>query len=805
MKINWKCIIVSMLVLFIYGDNALADTNRILYQTEENYPPYRYILIIVLAILAIFVILRLYIKYLRGKIVKAKKELYKRFEWMKVTLSSIGEGIIVTDEKGIITYMNYIAMELTGYLEKEAIEKPVGSVLHLILDNTQDTVEITIEKVMNNGVRVSLGNNITLISKDGRKYSISETTAPMRGNEGNIIGIVIVFNDITCFKKAEIDLKKSYQELETIHEELTATEEELRQQYTEIQKSQQALQISEGRYRLAVEGANDGLWDFDFTTNKVFYSARCREMLGYSNDEIENDPLAWAKLLHPDDIKSYTRHLNNHIQGKIPIYNQEYRMRTKDGKYKWLSSRGAVILGEYGKPIRMAGSITDITSRKEAEEIIHNMAYYDSLTGLPNRTLFNDRVYVALSQARRSGDKVAILFLDLDNFKSVNDTLGHASGNGLLKQVAEILKGCLRESDTVARLGGDEFIFLLPRVNRMDGVIYAAERILEAFQKTVIIDGHEIFITTSIGISVFPDNGNDVQTLIKNADMAMYRAKETGKNNYKMFTQEMNNKIVKRLKMESNLRYAINEKEFTVNYQPQVEISTGKIVGMEALVRWFNASEGTLISPMDFIPVAEETGLIIPIGEYVMKTACNQNKMWQNLGYPPQRMVVNISSRQFQQSNLVDIIKGILDETGLEPKWFGIEITESTAMMDFECTINMLHKLRGMGISVSLDDFSTGYSSLSYLKKLPVNVLKIDKSFISDIAVDQEQEMIIKAVIELAHSMKLTVIAEGVETKEQYDYLKQQNCDIVQGYLITKPLPSNELETILKKSNIFKY
>ncbi|MBZ4646945.1 MAG: polar amino acid transport system substrate-binding protein [Petroclostridium sp.] len=428
----------------------------------------------------------------------------------------------------------------------------------------------------------------------------------------------------------------------------------------------------------------------------------------------------------------------------------------------------------------------------------YKMAYYDSLTGLPNRTSLMERLNDALVRARRDNHMVSVIFLDLDNFKTINDTLGHTFGDLLLKNVGEMLQRYLGEGNTVARLGGDELVLLQPRIYSVDDVLKIVVKIVEALQHPWILDDREFYITTSIGIALYPDHGQDAQTLLKNADTAMYYAKELGKNTYQLFNQSMNTKILQRLEMESNLRHALERNEFTVYYQPQIDVGTGKIIGAEALIRWIHPTMG-FVPPMDFIPLAEETGLIVPISEWLLRTACIQNKKWQESGLPPICMAVNLSARQFQQQNLVEMISSLLQETALEQQWLELEITESIAMKDLDYTILVLKRLKEMGIHISLDDFGTGYSSLNYLKRLPINTLKIDKSFVHDITANSNEEAIAKALISLAHSMKLTIVAEGVETEEQFAFLKEQKCDRVQGYLFSKPLPVDEFEKLLRQ------
>jgi diguanylate cyclase (GGDEF)-like protein/PAS domain S-box-containing protein len=438
------------------------------------------------------------------------------------------------------------------------------------------------------------------------------------------------------------------------------------------------------------------------------------------------------------------------------------------------------------------------TILKLSEERYRYMAYYDTLTGLPNRIYSEKYLNEQLEGCEVSKQKVGILALDLDNFKNINDTIGHTFGNKLLVAVAELLKQLHVEKDGMfARIGGDEFMFILPCIKGEFQLRNLAENIIEILKTPIVIGEHEINITSSIGITISPIDGEDSVTLLKNADTAMYSAKEVGKNNYQFFVKEMNIAMLEKSKLEKNLRKAIKNNEFIVHYQPQINIVSGEVVGMEALVRWKSPTLG-LVSPMDFIPIAEETGLIIPIGEFVLRTACRKNKEWQLKGYAAKRVAVNLSGKQFQQKNLIEVIESILEETHLEPEWLELEITESIAMQDLDYTLMVLKKLITRGIHISLDDFGTGFSSLNYLKILPINVLKIDKSFVDDIDKSIKEAAIARAIISMAHSMSLIIVAEGVEHIAQLEFLKDQGCDKAQGFLFSKPVTDMDFEEILK-------
>ena len=426
----------------------------------------------------------------------------------------------------------------------------------------------------------------------------------------------------------------------------------------------------------------------------------------------------------------------------------------------------------------------------------HYLSHHDDLTNLPNRTLLMDRLRQALTRAPWHKWWVAVLFIDLDRFKRINDTLGHNLGDLLLKEIAGRLIACVRNGDTVARLGGDEFTIILADMAQAQDIPKVVPQILNCFSKSFILEGHETFITASIGISLYPNDGEDPETLLKNADTAMYRAKEEGRNNYQHFSPAMNVRTFDQLALENNLRRALERNEFLLYYQPQVSFKTRQIIGMEALLRWRHPDLG-LVSPARFIPVAEETGLIVPIGEWVLRTACTQNKAWQIAGLPSLLVAVNLSARQFQHKGLVEMIKRVLNETRLDPKYLELELTESILMRKEEDVITTLCELNAMGIGLSIDDFGTGYSSLSYLKRFPIHKLKIDRSFVRDIATDPDDPAIVRAVIALAHSLNMKAIAEGVETAEQLEFLRSLQCDEMQGYLFSLPLPAEEVTKLL--------
>ncbi|MCE5333620.1 MAG: EAL domain-containing protein, partial [Desulfobacteraceae bacterium] len=505
--------------------------------------------------------------------------------------------------------------------------------------------------------------------------------------------------------------------------------------------------------------------------------------------------------VYPRDMASpVTEHLARALStAEMQFFEQRIPLEDGDNYYEWR-------IVTCGKDEALA-IVRDITERKRTEERVIRLAYHDTLTGLLNRHSFKDHLAQAVAQAQRYGRYVATIFLDLDRFKRINDTLGYQIGDLLLQGVGERIQECVRKSDKaarhisgqpnpVSRLGGDEFTILLPEIKQVQDTARVAKRILDAIARPFTIAGHEIFITGSIGITVYPLDGDDPDVLLKNADAAMYSAKEQGRNTFQFYSESMNASSFKRLALENSLRKALDREEFAVHYQPQVDIRSGRIVGMEALLRWKHPELG-LVPPGDFIPLAEETGLIVSIGEWVLCAACVYNKALQNMGYPGKRVAVNISSLQFRPQSLVKTVTKALKVSGLDPSCLELELTESAIMKNMEESSKILHELKAMGLRVAIDDFGTGYSSLAYLKRFPLDILKIDRSFIQNIPEDQDNAAIAAAIIAMAHSINLKVIAEGVETEEQLAFLRKQRCDEVQGYLFSPALPQGEIEAFI--------
>jgi diguanylate cyclase (GGDEF)-like protein/PAS domain S-box-containing protein len=485
------------------------------------------------------------------------------------------------------------------------------------------------------------------------------------------------------------------------------------------------------------------------------------------------------------------------MQAQSSVRNFESRVYRRDGSIIWISENARAVKDERGQVLFYEGTVVDITERREHEAALEYQAHHDSLTGLPNRALLGDRIDQAIAHAWRHGYQVAVVFVDLDHFKLINDSLGHHVGDRLLLEVASRLKACVRGNDTVARQGGDEFVLVLTEQHDEDEMLNVVGRLLDAVSQPWSNNGQEYGLSCSIGISCYPRDGEDPDTLLRSADAAMYQAKASGRNTYHCYTPELNQAISERLELETSLRHALERDEFRVYYQPRIDIASGRIVGAEALIRWDCPDKG-IVPPDSFISIAEETGLIIPIGQWILREACRQNSAWRRAGLPPIAVSVNLSPIQFRHTGLVDSVADALADSGLDPGSLELEVTESFVMHDAERINVAMQSLKSLGVDIAVDDFGTGYSSLSYLKRFPVDRLKIDKSFVRDIDSDPDDAAIVRAIITLGHALNLRVVAEGVETAAHLDYLKLHGCDEVQGYYFSRPVPTAAMEALLR-------
>ncbi|BAN36098.1 response regulator receiver modulated PAS/PAC sensor-containing diguanylate cyclase/phosphodiesterase [Sulfuricella denitrificans skB26] len=675
----------------------------------------------------------------------------------RLLLESAAEAIYGVNMEGLITFANPACLHMLGYEHEEEL---LGRHAHDLFHHSHaDGSRYPAEKcrayeayLADQGVHV---DNEVFWRKDGTAFPVEYWSHPIH-HEGRVEGSVITFMDITERKQAEQQLRLAAQVFEG---------------------TQEAIFITDAQNHIV-------------SVNQAFI-----EITGYDRTEaIGQSPALLKSGRHSAEffhgmMNSIRR--SGHWQGEI--WNKR-----KNGEIypAWMAI--STVCNEQGDITHYVAIYTDISELKRSENQLERQANYDELTGLANRNLFQDRLNQALIFSRRHDYGLAILFIDLDNFKNINDSLGHDTGDALLAQVATRLTGSVREGDTVARHGGDEFVLLLSEIRVADDVSAVTQKLLKAMSAPFNLNDRELHVTCSIGIASYPKDGEDKQTLLKNADAAMYRAKELGRNNAQYYAEEMNIKAMERLTLENCLYQALERNEFLLHYQPQVDLRTGEITGMEALVRWQHPELG-LVSPSMFIPVVEDSGMIISLGEWVLRTACLQNKAWQLAGLKHISVAVNLSARQFRQPNLVEMVTGILRESGLDPSHLDLEVTESLVMQNVEATIATLGRLKAMGIKLSIDDFGTGYSSLNYLKRFPIHTLKIDKTFINDITTDPNDAAIAKTIISMAHELGLMVIAEGVETEEQRSFLHLRNCDEMQGYLFSRPVSAEEFEILLRE------
>lgn len=675
-------------------------------------------------------------------------ELNESEEKYRSILENAAEAIFTFSEEGWTETINPAASNLFGYQENELIGMSIGTLIPEFERMADiNSISVHLKKITVNGETFVQG-----LKKNGSFFPVEFTLGnPIYKNKPLWMAII---RDITERKKAE----SSFRLMAKIF-----------------------------------EGSNDGIVVTNTQGNVIDANKAFTCITGYEKNEIlGNSPLLMKSERHNPGFYFFLwRRLL-----KTGSWNGEIWAKRKSGEIypKWLSIY--TVNDEYHKTSHFVGIFTDITARKEAENQLKKLAHYDPLTGLPNRALFIEQLKWALKVAKRNNKLVALMFLDLDRFKLVNDTLGHQAGDLLLIEVARRLEKCVREVDTVSRLAGDEFTVILTNLNTVDEARLVAHKILQAFVLPVNLGNRDIFISTSIGITSFPSDGTEIDKLLKNADTAMYHAKELGRNNYQFFSHVMNQKVLDELEMETNLRNALKNGEFLLHYQPQIDLASNEIVGVEVLIRWKHPVFG-FISPTRFIPHAEKTDLIITIGVWVLQSACTQAVQWQKEGLKPVRIAVNISGTQLKRQDLLGTTAKILLETGLAPELLELELTEGVVMENAELTINTLNKLKEMGIRLSIDDFGTGYSSLSYLKRFPIDTLKIDQSFIKDITSNPDDYAIASTIIAMAHNLRLRVIAEGVETKEQLQMLRDKNCNEVQGYYFSRPLPEAELKQLL--------
>ncbi|HEY8183694.1 MAG TPA: EAL domain-containing protein [Thermoanaerobaculia bacterium] len=671
-----------------------------------------------------------------------ERQIRKAVMLLESTLDSTADGILVVGDNGKILSYNQLFLDMWRIPKKVIDNSDDRTAFDTVLDQLSDREEFRSSTETIDAQPDAESFDLVLF-KDGRRF---ERYSTGRRIEGVANARVWSFRDVTAKFTAEA-----------------------------------ALRDSELRYRLLFEQNAAGVCVTKLDGEIADCNTTFASMLGYERTELIGNKIA---LLY--ERPSERAEIDLALQQTKTLNSVETELRRKSGGSLYVL-QNLTLAGD-----RIHMTVADISDRKRAEEQIEFHAYHDVLTHLPNRKLFTDRLSQNLTHARRIGKSLAVMFVDLDHFKAINDTLGHTAGDELLLEMARRLRSCVREDDTVARLGGDEFTIILSELRHPEDAVTVAEKIIAAVQKSVVIGGMPIEVSASIGIALYPVDGNDPEALLRNADSAMYRAKESGRNTYQLCTDEMKGRALQRISLETKLRRALQEEQFVLHYQPQVSLTDGKVIGAEALLRW-NDPERGWVFPGSFSPVAEESRLILPIGDWVLRTACEQMREWRDRGLDLPRLSINLSPRQFQQQDLVDTVRRVLEETRLESKALDIEITEGTAMANAEATIETLHELRELGCSISIDDFGTGYSSLSYLKRFPITCVKVDGAFVRDLTRNEGDAAIVSAVIGIARSLKLRVIAEGVETEEQLNFLRRRRCDAAQGYYFSRPIAAEVL------------
>lgn len=689
-----------------------------------------------------------------------ERKLKESEQWFAKTLHCISDAVIATDADGIIRFMNPVAEAMTGVLLEQAKGKAVSEIMTLLTQDNRDIIPNPVIRALETCSISSLGSAALLVSRSGQEFPIEDGAAPILDENGALLGAVMVFKDIT-----------QRHEIESL------------------------LRDSEERFYSAFDFAAIGMALVAVDGHYLQVNSSLTHILGYSKEELQ--ALSFHDLSQDGECYQMLEHQLHQVPvDALTLFPIEVQCFHKIvGKMVWVLLSGSLVRNEFGEPKYFIIQVQDISERKAIEQQLTYIANHDALTGLMNRQQFHNRLTEALSYSRRHSTKLAVVFLDLDRFKLINDTLGHWIGDLLIQAVAERLKKSFRTNDTLARLGGDEFILLLSEIDHFEDVARIAQKTIDLLTKPFTLEGSDIVITASVGISVFPDDGDNGQTLMMNADSAMYLAKERGKNNYQFYTLAMTERSMERMTIERGLRNALTNHELKLYYQPQIDVATGRTVSCEALVRW-QQPDGLIMNPDRFIVIAEETGLIVPIGAWVMRTACLQAKVWQDNDSFIGRVAVNVSTRQFLEHDLYQMVKDVLTETGLNPSALELEITESAVMHDLERTLQLLQQLHQLGVRLSIDDFGIGYSSLTYLRKFPVHSVKIDRSFVQNIPEDKGSMALVRAVIALAHELELDVTAEGVETEEQLTFLKEHQCDKVQGFLFCQPDTAAQLEKI---------
>lgn len=754
------------------------------------------------------VFIRMYINHLR-------RAIFAEQQFFEDVIEHTGIFVWAIHADTKVVRFNKYAELMTGLRAQDILGKRMDDI-----EGEKDCPIVELTSLLHRAVQRDLVNNVEIEfhSDHSENRHFVFRTSILKGMDEKASDIfVLVGIGIDERKQNEVRLQVSYEELEATYEELAATEKDL---YDKIEK----IQLNDRRFQLASEGSGAYMWELNWDEGTYTLSERWYDVMGYEEDEINSFEGGVLSIIHPDDQEAARKARQEHLTGLTPIYETEYRMRTKDNKYVWFEVRGKAIVDPKNNIVLFQGSLIDISHRKQVEvklsnsyqeleatyeqltatqqELVgqyelllenqnkmHHLAYFDSLSNLPNRLYLLETMEMYFNT---SGGQAALLFVDTDNFKYINDTLGHKFGDILIRKASERLQSIIHEGEMLSRLGGDEFVIFLKDISSRDYVLRMAEEVLDKFKEPFLIGESNLYVTVSMGISFYPEDGCTTEEILKNADVAMYKAKEAGKSRFVVYDKSMHTAFNERMNIEKHLRGAVDHEEFELHYQPQVNIQSGTITGVEALIRWNSPILG-FVSPLSFIKIAEDSRLIIPIGEWVLRQSCFFMKEVHDRTGVMYKISVNISVIQMLQDDFTEMVLSILAESELIPTCLELEITESIFMESYGNIVGKLEFLRSKGIRIALDDFGTGYSSLSYLQQLPISTLKMDKTFIDSLSDNEYSQSFVQTIVELGHKMGLKVVAEGVEDQGQLAFLKKSGCDKVQGYLISRPLPKQNI------------
>lgn len=684
--------------------------------------------------------------------------------YLRAIIDHVADGVVTLDAENTVRSMNPAALDLFGYPACEIIDRPFQMCLaaddyHRFLLALARCLDQTDDR------RDPVRQDLQGVRKDGSPVSIKLSVRRMQGDGES---------DFVC----------------------------LVQDVTERRRALAALKESEERLKLAVTATRSGIWDADLLAGTCWWSPEFVAMLGYTENEMPPRVGVWEKLIHPEDRGAVLTLAERFIAGQAASYRPVYRLRRKDDSWIWIEAIGHCVRDPNGRATRFIGSMSDVTERKRHEAELLRLSTRDPLTGLPNRALTLDRLSHALRAARRRNRRVAALYIDLDRFKLVNDSLGHDVGDALLRMLVEALRGALRASDTLGRLGGDEFVAIAEELDGPQDAARVAENILNVTRRPFEAGGRALFTPLSIGIAMDSDPDEDAAALLRHADTAMQAAKSSGGGGYRFFMPEMNAEAMVRLEIERDLREAVDAEQFVVHYQPKFAVDSLRLVGVEALARWRHPTRG-MIPPGEFIPVAEQTGLIAALGSTVLREAMRQTVEWRRRGLPPLQVAVNLSVRQLPDETACLPILAVIEQEDADPTLLELEITETTMMDNVRQIVPALRRLRDAGVAVAVDDFGTGHSSLAYLRKLPITTLKIDRSFINDVESDADSAAIAATIISMGRQLGLQVVAEGIETAEQLAFLRRHGCDMAQGFYLGRPMAADELERRFARNGVW--